>query len=141
MWLSNGSIEPLRKASINPAILKTVILLLVLLCMVPSASARDYALEGVATNITIDPNGLVHVEESISYTFEGNYNEVFRILEESPGESIQNIQGYCSDEACTFRVEPTSEGYELIGELPTPTPEKVTFFISYENENREKPHN
>jgi len=140
LWLSNGSIEPLRKASINPAILKTVILLLVLLCMIPSASARDYALEGAATNITISPNGMVHVEESISYTFEGNYNEVFRILEVSPGESIQNIQGYCSDEACTFRVEPTSEGYELIGGLPTPTPEKVTFFISYDHYGAVKVH-
>ena len=140
MWLSNGSIEPLRKASINPAILRTVILLLVFLCMVPSVSARDYALEGAATNITIDPNGLVHVEESISYTFEGNYNEVFRILKVSPGESIQNIQGYCSDEACTFRVEPTSEGYELIGGLPTPTPEKVTFFISYDHYGAVKVH-
>ncbi len=140
MWLSNGSVEPLRKANINPAVLKTVILLLVLLCMVSSASARDYALEGAATNITIDPNGLVHVEESISYTFEGNYNEVFRILKVSPGESIQNIQGYCSDEACTFRVEPTSDGYELIGGLPTPTPEKVTFFISYDHYGAVKVH-
>ena len=140
MWLSNGSVEPLRKANINPVVLKTIILLLVLLCMVPSASARDYVLEGAATNITIDPNGLVHVEESISYTFEGNYNEVFRILKVSPGESIQNIQGYCSDEACTFSVRPTSEGYELVGGLPTPTPEEVTFFISYDHYGAVKVH-
>lgn len=140
MRLSNGSVEPLRKANISPAVLKTVILLLVLLCLVPSASARDYALEGAATNITIDPSGIVHVEESISYTFEGNYNEVFRILEVAPGESIQNIQGYCSDEACTFSVRPTSEGYELVGGLPTPTPGKVTFFISYDHYGAVKVH-
>jgi len=140
LWLSNGSVEPLRKANINPVVLKTIILLLVLLCMVPSASARDYALEGAAANITIGPNGLVHVEESISYTFEGNYNEVFRILKVSPGESIQNIQGYCSDEACTFSVRPTSEGYELVGGLPTPTPEEVTFFISYDHYGAVKVH-
>ncbi|KKH99448.1 hypothetical protein EO95_06180 [Methanosarcina sp. 1.H.T.1A.1] len=149
MRLSKGSIEPgsvgpVRKASIksafNPAALKITILLLVLLCLVPSASARDYALEGAATNITIDPSGLVHVEESISYTFEGNYQEVFRILEVSPGESIRNIQGYCSEEACNFRVEQTSEGYELIGELPTPTPKEVTFFISYDHYGAVKVH-
>ena len=84
MRLSNGSVEPLRKANINPLVLKTVILLLVLLCMESSASARDFALEEATTNITIDPSGLVHVEESISYAFEGNYNEVFRILKVSP---------------------------------------------------------
>jgi len=130
--LLKSSVEPIREANINSTVLKIAImtaLLLVLLCLVPSASARDYALEGATTNITIDPYGVVHVEESISYTFEGNYNEVFRILEVSPGESIRNIEGHCSDEACTFRVEPASEGYELIGELPTPTPEKVTFFV------------
>lgn len=140
MRLSNGSVEPLRKANINPLVLKTVILLLVLLCMVSSASARDFALEEATTNITIDPSGLVHVEESISYAFEGNYNEVFRILKVSPGESIQNIKGHCSDEACTFSVRPTSEGYELVGGLPTPTPEKVTFFISYDHYGAVKVH-
>ncbi|MHC1754751.1 MAG: DUF2207 domain-containing protein [Methanosarcina sp.] len=141
MRLLNGSVEPLRKVNINPTVLNTVILLLFVLFLVPSASARDYALEGATTNITIDPGGIVHVEESISYTFEGNYNEVFRILEVSSGESIQNIQGYCSEEACTFRVEPASEGYELIGVLPTPTPEKVTFFISYDHYGAVKVHN
>jgi len=141
--LLKSSVEPIREANINSTVLKIAImtaLLLVLLCLVPSASARDYALEGATTNITIDPYGVVHVEESISYTFEGNYNEVFRILEVSPGESIRNIEGHCSDEACTFRVEPASEGYELIGELPTPTPEKVTFFVSYDHYGAVKVH-
>lgn len=143
MRLLKSSVEPVRKANINSTVLKIAImtaLLLVLLCLVPSASARDYALEGATTNITIDPYGIVHVEESISYTFEGNYNEVFRILEVSSGESIRNIEGHCSDEACTFRVEPASEGYELIGELPTPTPEKVTFFVSYDHYGAVKVH-
>jgi len=138
--LSNGSAEPVRKANINFTALKTVILLLVVLSLVPSASARDYALEGTTTNITIDPNGIVHVEESISYIFEGNYHEVFRTLNVSPGESIQNIEGYCSDKACKFSVKPVSEGYELIGELPIPTPEKVTFFISYDHYGAVKVH-
>ncbi len=143
MRFSKGSIEPVRKVSTDSAILKIsiiTVILLVLLCLIPSASAKDYALEGATTNITIDSRGIVHVEESISYTFDGDYSEVFRVLEVSPGESIQNITGHCSDEACTFRVEPTSEGYELIGSLPTPTPEKVTFFISYDHYGAVKVH-
>lgn len=140
MRLSSGSVESVRKANVNSTVLKTVLLLLVLLCLVPSASARDYTLEGATTNITIDPSGIVHVEESISYAFEGNYHEVFRTLKVSPGESIQNIKGYCSDKACNFSVKPASEGYELIGELPTPTPEKVTFFVSYDHYGAVKVH-
>jgi len=139
-----GFLKPVREVNTNSASLKIAIItvtLLVLLCLMPSASARDYTLEKATTNITIDATGLAHVEESISYSFDGDYSEVFRVLEVSPGESIQNIQGYCSDEACTFRVEETSEGYELIGELPTPTPEKVTFFISYDHYGAVKVHN
>lgn len=120
--------------------MKVTILLLILLCLVPAVSARDYALEEATTNITIGPYGLVHVEESISYRFEGNYHEVLRVLEECPGESIRNIQGYCSDETCNFIVSPTSEGYELVGSLPTPTPEKVTFFVSYDHYGAVKVH-
>ena len=57
-----------------------------------------------------------------------------------PDESIQNIKGYCSDNACKFSVNPTSEGYELVGSLPNPTPEKVTFFISYDHYGAVKVH-
>lgn len=143
MRFLKGSIKPVRESGTNSASLKIAIItitLLVLLCLVPSASARDYTLEETTTNITISPTGIVHVEESISYTFDGDYSEVFRVLEVSPGESIRNIQGHCSDKTCTFRVEQTSEGYELIGELPTPTPEKVTFFVSYDHYGAVKVH-
>ena len=129
-----------RKVNISSITLKAAILLMFILCLVPSASAKDYTLEGATTNITIDPSGIVHVEESISYIFEGHYNEVFRKLEVLPGESIQNITGHCSDEACKFSVNQTSEGYELVGSLPNPTPEKVTFFISYDHYGAVKVH-
>lgn len=140
MRLSNRSVEPTRNVDIGSIKLKTAILLLLVLCLVPLASARDYALEGATTNITIGPTGIVHVEESISYVFEGDYNEVFRKLEVLPGESIQNIKGHCSDEACNFSINRNSEGYELVGSLPNPTPEKVTFFISYDHYGAVKVH-
>ncbi len=140
MSLLNDPVAPTRNANASSLALKTAILLLLILSLVPSASARDYALEGATTNITISPSGIVHVEESISYVFEGQYNEVFRKLEVLPGESIQNIKGNCSDEACNFSIKPTSEGYELIGSLPNPTPTKVTFFISYDHYGAVKVH-
>ncbi len=112
--------------------MKVIILLLFVLCLVPSVSARDYRLEGATTNITIDPSGIVHVEEAISYLFIGHYNEVFRTIKVSPGESIQNIKGHCSDKSCNFSINPTSEDYDLVASIPNPTPEKMTFFISYD---------
>ena len=140
MRLLNSSAEPTRNVDIGSITLKAAIILLLVLCLVSSASARDYALEGATTNITIGPTGIVHVEESISYVFEGNYNEVFRKLEVLPGESIQNIKGHCSDKACNFSINRNSEGYELVGSLPNPTPEKVTFFISYDHYGAVKVH-
>jgi uncharacterized membrane protein len=137
----NVSVEPVRAAKINSTILKTVIFLLLVLSLVSSASARDYTLEEATTNIILDPNGVVHVEESISYIFDGNYNDIYRELKVLPGESIQNIEGHCSDKACKFRVETISDGYKLIGELPDPTPRSLTFFISYDHYGAVKIHN
>jgi uncharacterized membrane protein len=138
--LSHGTVKPIKEPNIGSIAMKAVILLLVVLCLVPSACARDYILEGATTNITVDASGIVHVEESIPYIFQGNYNEIFRKLEVLPGESIQNIKGHCSDETCKISVNPTSEGYELVGSLPNPTPEKLTFFISYDHYGAVKVH-
>jgi len=138
VWLSNLCIKSSRRATIAyttpdiSAVLRTSLILLILLCLVPSACARDYTLEEATKDITIDPNGIVHIEESISYAFDGHYNRVYRDLKISSGESIQNIELDCSESGCTFRVEPTPDGYKLIGELPESTPEYLTFYISYD---------
>lgn len=58
----------------------------------------------------------------------------------STEESIRNIEGHCSDNACKFKVETTPEGYRLIGELPEPTPKNLTFFISYDHYGTVKVH-
>lgn len=129
-----------KKLDPDLTILKVFILLFALLFLISPVSARDYSLQEATTNITVNPNGIVHVEEAISYTFDGDYNEVFRKLPVGQGESIQNITGYCSDNACKFSIQETSEGYELIGSLPNPTPEKVTFFISYDHYGAVKVH-
>jgi uncharacterized membrane protein len=129
-----------KKLDPDLTILKVFILLFALLFLISPVSARDYSLQEATTNITVNPNGIMHVEEAISYTFDGDYNEVFRKLPVGQGESIQNITGYCSDNACKFSIQETSEGYELIGSLPNPTPEKVTFFISYDHYGAVKVH-
>jgi len=57
-----------------------------------------------------------------------------------PGESILNISGHCSDKACNFSIYPTSESYDLVASIPNPTPEKITFFISYDHYGVVKVH-
>lgn len=108
------------------------LILLVFMLLVPSASARDYTLEEVTANITVDSQGITHVEESISYSFDGTYHEVFRQVYPPVEGSIENIQGYCEEYECGFEVVPIAGGYELIGKLPQPTPDKITFVISYD---------
>jgi hypothetical protein len=56
--LSHGTVEPIKEPNIGSIAMKAVILLLVVLCLVPSACARDYILEGATTNITVDPSGI-----------------------------------------------------------------------------------
>jgi uncharacterized membrane protein len=109
-----------------------LVLITLFLLLTSHASARDYTLDGATANITIGPDGITHVEESITYSFEGTYYEVFRTVYPPPGGSVENITGYCIGEQCDFRVEPVSGGYELIGTLPQPTPEKITFVVSYD---------
>ncbi|MDQ1274916.1 MAG: hypothetical protein QG610_489 [Euryarchaeota archaeon] len=83
---------------------------------------------------------MVHVKESVSYAFDGDYIYVYRMINTSAGESIRNIEGCCSNNSCKFRVETTPEGYKLIGELPEPTPKNLTFFISYDHYGAVKVH-
>jgi uncharacterized membrane protein len=146
LGLLNGSFEPARGSTISSTVsninstlldissnvLKITIVLLSVLFLVPSVSARDYMLEEATMNITIGPSGVVHVDEAISYTFDGDYSYVYRILDTSAGGTVQNIEGYCSENICNFKVEPVTEGYRLIGEFSSTTPENLTFFISYD---------
>jgi uncharacterized membrane protein len=110
----------------------SILLLLILLFMTPVVHARDYSLENGTANITVQSNGLVHVEESITYTFIGTYNEVFRRVYSPPDGSIKNIQGYCEGKTCDFQIAAIPGGFELIGKLPKPTPETITFVVSYD---------
>ena len=107
-------------------------MLLILLFMTPAAHARDYSLESGNANITVQSNGLVQVEESITYTFVGTFNEVFRRVYSPPDGYITNIRGYCVDRLCTFDVISVPGGYELIGKLSQPTPQEITFVVSYD---------
>ncbi|WP_048117666.1 DUF2207 domain-containing protein [Methanosarcina barkeri] len=141
MELFDASCEVAIEASLNSALLKTILsktillktilLLLLALCLASSASAK-YSLEKAETNIIVNASGITHVEELVSYAFDGDHIDIHRELKVLPGDSIRNVKGRCSEKACKLRFESIPEGYRLIGKLPDPTPEKLTLFISYD---------
>lgn len=103
-----------------------------LLLLISHASARDYSLDQATANITVGPDGITHVEETITYSFDGTFREVYRTVYPPPGGSVEKMSGYCTEGQCEFRVVPVSGGYELVGSLPQPTPRQVTFVVSYD---------
>lgn len=107
-----------------------IIAVLILLAASPVQS-RDYSVDGATTNVEIAPEGLVHVTESISYSFEGQYNEVFRQIQQNGNEYITDIEIRCEPVPCKGRTDIKYWGWELVGELPKPTPEKITLHLSY----------
>ncbi|AFV22277.1 hypothetical protein Mpsy_0064 [Methanolobus psychrophilus R15] len=111
---------------------RSFLIIVVLMLLTSCVSARDYTLDHATANITVDADGITHVEESITYSFDGIYYEVFRTVYPPPGGSVENITGYCIGGQCDFRVVPVSGGYELVGSLPQPTPEQITFVVSYD---------
>lgn len=141
MELFDASCKVAIEASLNSALLKTILsktillktilLLLLALCLASSASAK-YSLEKAETNIIVNASGITHVEELVSYAFDGDHIDIHRELKVLPGDSIRNVKGRCSEKACKLRFESIPEGYRLIGKLPDPTPEKLTLFISYD---------
>ncbi|MEE8358893.1 MAG: DUF2207 domain-containing protein [Candidatus Hydrothermarchaeales archaeon] len=110
----------------------TVFLFLVILVSVSPVYARDYNLKSATAEIVIDSNGIVHVTESITYTFSGTYKEVFRQIYPPPGGSIRNIKIECLGQPCESRVDTINGGYELVAELPQPTPAGIIFVVSYD---------
>ena len=111
---------------------KWLIIILMMLALASPAYARDYSLDSASAEVTVAGDGLVHVTESIDYSFTGTYREVFRRVYPPPEGSIQNIKIRCTPLPCESRVDTVTGGYELVGVLPTPTPEAITFIVSYD---------
>jgi uncharacterized membrane protein len=111
---------------------KAVFILLLALFALPTVHARDYSLEGVTMDLVVDGGGALHVTESIDYSFEGTFQEVYRRVYRPPWGDIRHIEIACSPIPCEGRVDRISRGYDLVGVLPQPTPKDITFTISYD---------
>ena len=72
-----------------------ILLILVLFSAITVVSAdddRSYSIPQAFIDLTVEDNGLLHVDEQYDYTFEGKFNGVYRDIPLKSGESIENVQ-------------------------------------------------
>ena len=62
------------------------------LTIVSADDDRSYYITQAFIDLTVENNGLLHVDEQYDYTFDGKFNGVYRDIPLKPGESIENIQ-------------------------------------------------
>lgn len=93
----------------------TIILLFLLLISTLSAVAADddrsYTIDQAFIHLTVENNGLLHVDERYDYSFDGKFNGVYRDIPLKAGESIDNVQIYV-DGAYAAYEETDDAGYK-----------------------------
>ena len=93
----------------------TIILLFILLFSTLSAVAADddrsYTIDQAFIDLTVESNGLLHVDERYDYSFDGKFNGVYRDIPLKSGESIENIR-IDADGAYASCVESDENGYK-----------------------------
>ena len=93
----------------------TIILLFLLLFSTLSAVSADddrsYTIDHAFVDLTVESNGLLHVDERYDYSFDGNFKGVYRDIPLKAGESIDNIEVYVDGAYATFE-ESDDNGYK-----------------------------
>lgn len=72
-----------------------ILLFLLLFSAVSFVSAdedRSYTIDRAFIDLTVENNGLLHVDERYDYSFDGKFNGVYRDIPLKSGESIENIK-------------------------------------------------
>ena len=91
-----------------------ILLILVLFSAIAVVSAdddRSYSIPQAFIDLTVENNGLLHVDEQYDYTFEGKFNGVYRDIPLKSGESIENVQVW-ADGAYPVLKETDDGGYK-----------------------------
>jgi len=67
------------------------------------AFAKDYSLTNAELTYTINSDGVVHVNERITYSLDGCFHELY--LEKPTDLIITDATGYCENAECTFQID------------------------------------
>ena len=62
------------------------------LTLVSADDDRSYSIDQAFIDLTVENNGLLHVDEQYDYSFDGQFNGVYRDIPLKSGESIENIE-------------------------------------------------
>ena len=98
---------------------KTFIIILLFLLLFSTLSCvsadddRSYTIPKAFIDLTVESNGLLHVEEEYDYSFDGKFNGVYRDIPLKSGESIDNLQVHV-DGAYAKYEESDEGGYKHI---------------------------
>ena len=91
-----------------------ILLFLILFSAISVVSAdddRSYTIDNAFIDLTVENNGLLHVDERFDYSFDGKFNGVYRDIPLKSGESIENIQVF-ADGAYPVLKESDDNGYK-----------------------------
>ena len=89
---------------------KKIITILLLLFLIASTIScvyadddKSYSITQAVIDLIVDTNGMLHVNETFDYSFDGTYNGVYRDIPLKEGESIENV--HVSAEGAYTKVE------------------------------------
>ena len=68
------------------------------------AEDKEYSIIDALIDLTIQEDGLLHVNESYTYSFEGTFNGVYRDIPLKDGESIDNLNVYIDGAYGSYEV-------------------------------------
>jgi uncharacterized membrane protein len=78
----------------NRRVLGIIFLFLILISAISLVSAEDrsYSIEHSWIDLTVGSNGLLHVNETFQYSFDGEFSGVYRDITIRDGQNISNIK-------------------------------------------------
>ena len=81
------------------------------LSLVSADEDKSYSIPYALIELTVESNGLLHVDEQYDYSFDGKFNGVYRDIPLKSGESIENIK-VAADGAYPVLQESDDNGYK-----------------------------
>lgn len=94
--------------------------------------AKSHSIESIHSTVRVQTNGAVDVEETITYTFRGDYSFAYRDIELKPGEQIRNVSVREGTRAYTQRSGQVPGTFTISGGNPV----RVTWHYDARNETR-----
>ena len=64
---------------------------IVALAAAPVAQAKSFSLPGATVTVTVEPDGVLAVSETITFLFDGSFSGAFREIPLEPGQSITDV--------------------------------------------------